>query len=53
MEWAVYHSFEFLMLKNKTALIPLVTVPSALMNVLLNVALVPYFGIIAVAWATL
>ena len=42
----------FLMLKNKTALIPLVTVPSALMNVLLNVVFVPYFGIIAAAWAT-
>ena len=42
----------FLMLKNKTALIPLVTVPSALINVLLNVVFVPYFGIIAAAWST-
>lgn len=42
----------FLMLKSKTVLIPLVTVPAALINIGINISLVPYFGIIAAAWAT-
>jgi O-antigen/teichoic acid export membrane protein len=42
----------FLMLKNKTFLIPLVTIPAAAINIAINIVLVPYFGITAAAWAT-
>jgi len=42
----------FLILKNRTVLVPLVTVPAALINITINIALVPHFGIMAAAWAT-
>ena len=42
----------FLVLKNKTFLIPLVTIPAAAINITINIALVPHFGITAAAWAT-
>lgn len=42
----------FLMLKNKTFLIPLVTIPAAAINIAINIVLVPHFGITAAAWAT-
>jgi len=42
----------FLFLKSKTAWIPLATVAAGLVNVALNFALVPHYGIMAAAWAT-
>ena len=42
----------FLILKDRTKLVPLVTIPAALINIALNIALVPHYGIAAAAWAT-
>ena len=42
----------FLFLKSKTAWIPLGTVAAGLVNVAMNFALVPHYGIMAAAWAT-
>lgn len=42
----------FLFWKTETKLIPVVTVSSGLLNIGLNLWLVPYFGIMAAAWAT-
>lgn len=42
----------FLFLKSRTALIPLGTVTAGLVNVAMNLALAPHYGIMAAAWAT-
>jgi O-antigen/teichoic acid export membrane protein len=42
----------FLILKNRTVLVPLVTIPAALINIAINITFVPIYGIIAAAWAT-
>jgi len=42
----------FLFLKKKTSLVPIVTIPAALVNLVMNFTLVPHFGIMAAAWAT-
>lgn len=42
----------FLFLKAKTGLVPLVTISSGIVNVGLNLWLVPAYGIMAAAWAT-
>lgn len=47
-----YFPINFLFLKQKTTLIPVVTVLSGLLNIGLNVWLVPQFGIMAAAWST-
>jgi len=47
-----YIPVSFLFLKRRTGLIPLITVSSAVVNVLLNIWLVPQYGIMAAAWAT-
>jgi O-antigen/teichoic acid export membrane protein len=40
-------------LRRRVALLPLLTVGAGLLNVALNVAFIPTFGIVAAAWATL
>lgn len=47
-----YFPINFLFLKQKTSFVPLVTVLSGLLNVGLNVWLIPRFGIMAAAWST-
>jgi len=47
-----YVPVNFLFLRSKTRLIPLITVLSGLVNVGLNLWLVPRYGIMAAAWAT-
>jgi len=42
----------FLILKKRTVLVPLVTIPAALINIAINITFVPIFGIVAAAWAT-
>jgi O-antigen/teichoic acid export membrane protein len=42
----------FLFLRNRTGLIPLITVSSGLFNIGLNLWLAPRYGIMAAAWAT-
>lgn len=42
----------FLLLKNRTALVPLVTIPAAVVNIVINITFVPHFGIMAAAWGT-
>jgi len=47
-----YIPVNFLFLRERTGLIPLVTVSSGLVNVGLNLWLAPRYGIMAAAWAT-
>ncbi len=49
----VYIPANFLLLNKKTKLLPVVTILSGVVNVGLNLWLVPYYGIIAAAWTTL
>lgn len=48
-----YIPINFLFVKSKTWYVPLVTVTAGAVNIALNFMLVPQFGIIAAAWATL
>jgi O-antigen/teichoic acid export membrane protein len=42
----------FLFLKSKTGLVPLITIPAGLFNIGFNLWLVPRYGIMAAAWST-
>jgi O-antigen/teichoic acid export membrane protein len=43
----------FLFVSNRTAYLPIATMGAAVLNILLNLVLVPRYGIIAAAWTTL
>ncbi len=47
-----YFPINFVFLRKKTSLVPLVTVCSGILNVALNLWLVPRYGILAAAWTT-
>jgi O-antigen/teichoic acid export membrane protein len=42
----------FLFLRSKTGLVPLITIPAGLFNISFNLWLVPRYGIMAAAWST-
>ena len=46
-----YIPVNFLFLRGKTKFVPLITIGSAVIDVFLNIALLPHFGVIAAAWA--
>lgn len=47
-----YFPVNFIFLRKKTSMVPIITGVSGLINVALNFWLVPYYGIMAAAWST-
>ena len=48
-----YIPVNFLFLRNQTSYIPIITISSAVVDIILNLLLLPHYGMIAAAWAGL